>query len=249
MSSSCPLPRPRPLHVAAIALVVLLGTAPPAGAVPESGASDRVAATGAVLHRSALRVSLPLRAGASGPAGPTIPPVTEPSATASPDAAPSAAGSSASSEPVGAEDPAARWLWPVAAPHPVLRGFEPPEHAYGPGHRGIDIGASEGAQVHAVEGGVVRFAGMVAGRPVVSITHGDGLISTYEPVQASVKVGEQVTAGAAIGVLAASEHGGDHCAAGPCLHLGARRGDDDYADPEVLLGERGPSVLLPWDRG
>src|SRR5437773_11008570 len=31
------------------------------------------------------------------------------------------------------------YAWPVVGP--VIRGFEPPPNPYGPGHRGIDIGA------------------------------------------------------------------------------------------------------------
>src|SRR5690606_31066246 len=115
---------------------------------------------------------------------------------------------------------------------------EAPPHRYGPGHRGIDVSAPEGT-VRAVEAGTVRFAGSVAGRPVLSILHADGLISTYEPVTALVAEGDAVTAGQVVGQLWDGE---PHCASGPCLHLGARRGQD-YLDPLLLLGARGPSVL------
>ncbi|EWS81188.1 peptidase M23 [Brachybacterium phenoliresistens] len=135
-----------------------------------------------------------------------------------------------------------RWLWPVAPPHPVVRPFEAPAHRYAAGHRGIDISGADGT-VRAVEDGTVRFAGMVAGRPVLSILHGDGLVSTYEPVVASVAEGDPVTAGSVVGALWAE---GTHCPTGPCLHLGARRGED-YLDPLMLLGERGPSVLQPLE--
>lgn len=36
------------------------------------------------------------------------------------------------------------WAWPVAAPHPVVRGFEAPETTYSAGHRGIDVAAPAG---------------------------------------------------------------------------------------------------------
>lgn len=132
-----------------------------------------------------------------------------------------------------------RWKWPLDAPTLKAR-FDPPDHRYGAGHRGIDISGSS-TSVTAVEGGTVHFAGSVAGKPVVSIMHRDGLLSTYEPVAAAVSKGDTVSAGDVIGTLQAnSAHA--HCAG--CLHLGARRGDS-YIDPLPLLGARGPSVLYP----
>lgn len=144
------------------------------------------------------------------------------------------------------ETQAGRWAWPVPSPHPVLRHFDRPSHAYGPGHRGIDIGTAADAPVRAVEGGTVRFTGSVAGRGVVSVTHADGLISTYEPVRATVREGQRVQAGDVLGTVSADVGGGHHCGTMPCLHLGARYGQADYVDPELLLGAHGPSVLLPW---
>lgn len=140
--------------------------------------------------------------------------------------------------------PAARWQWPTPAPHEVAAPFEAPPHRYGPGHRGIDIRvAGEGAEIQAVEAGTVRFSGMVAGRGVVSVQHADGLISTYEPVAGSVEESQAVEAGDVLGTVTDGES--SHCSAEVCLHLGARR-DEDYLDPLLLLGGRGPSVLLPW---
>ena len=140
-----------------------------------------------------------------------------------------------------------RWLWPLAEPHPVVRAFEAPSSPYGPGHRGIDIGGSAGT-VRAVEDGTVHFAGTVAGRPVLSIRHRDGLLSTYEPVVAQVAVGEHVRAGHVIGHLDEAATSASHCAPELCLHLGARRGEQ-YLDPVLLLEGRGPSVLLPLAGG
>lgn len=148
--------------------------------------------------------------------------------------------------PASAEAP--RWQWPLAPPHRVLAPFEAPSHRYGPGHRGVDLEAPAGhAEVRAVEAGTVRFSGMVAGRGVVSVTHSDGLISTYEPVRGSLEEGAAVEAGTVLGTV---EGGADlaHCPEGTCLHLGARHGED-YLDPMLLLGARGPSVLLPWAGG
>ena len=147
--------------------------------------------------------------------------------------------------PAGAEG-SGRWQWPVPAPHPVLRAFEAPEHRYGSGHRGIDIGVGAGAEVLAVEAGTVHFAGTVAGRGVVSVRHADGLLSTYEPVTASVAAGDAVGAGSVLGTIEEVPGGLSHCPGSSCLHLGARSGED-YLDPLLLLGVRGPSVLVRWD--
>lgn len=148
--------------------------------------------------------------------------------------------------PARAEAPP--WQWPLPPPHQVIAPFDAPEHRYAPGHRGIDIAApAAGAAVRAVAPGTVRFSGMVAGRGVVSVAHPDGLISTYEPVAGTISAGEQVEAGTELGTLVGGS-GLSHCPGAVCLHLGARRGED-YMDPMLLLGGRGPSVLLPWAGG
>jgi len=90
--------------------------------------------------------------------------------------------------------------------------------------------------------GVVVFAGMVAGRPVVSIDHAGGLRTTYEPVDPTVAAGQQVARGSPVGTLLAGHHG---CAVTACLHWGLRRGET-YLDPLALLEV--PRVrLLPMD--
>ncbi|MDO5645342.1 MAG: peptidoglycan DD-metalloendopeptidase family protein [Dermabacter sp.] len=135
----------------------------------------------------------------------------------------------------------ALWQWPVEGAPELHARFEAPSHRYGPGHRGIDISGS-GPNISAVEAGTVHFAGVVAGKPVVSIAHADGLISTYEPVVADVATGDEVGRGQRIGTLQAdSPHA--HCRE-VCLHIGAKRGGD-YIDPLPLFGVRGPSVLYP----
>lgn len=118
---------------------------------------------------------------------------------------------------------------------PVVRGFDLPEQRWQPGHRGIDLGAAEGAEVRAAGDGIVHHVGVIAGRPVVSIRHDDALLTTYEPVRAVVRRGQHVTRGSVIGTL---ESGHAGCAT-PCLHWGARRGsghDAVYIDPRTLLG-------------
>jgi murein DD-endopeptidase MepM/ murein hydrolase activator NlpD len=100
-----------------------------------------------------------------------------------------------------------------------------------PGHRGVDLAAPEGSVVKAAGAGVVWFAGMVAGRPVVSVAHTNGTRTTYEPVEPLVRAGQEVRAGEAIGVVVAGHPG---CPAA-CLHWGLRRGNT-YLDPMALLG-------------
>jgi murein DD-endopeptidase MepM/ murein hydrolase activator NlpD len=158
---------------------------------------------------------------------------------------PPAAAGGMSGGPAAAESsPAAapRWAWPVDPPHRVTRPFEAPTTAYGPGHRGIDIAAEPGAQVRAPADGTVSFAGVVVDRPVVSIRHADGLVSSVEPVVPCVSAGDAVVAGQVIGALADQPR---HEPAGG-LHLGARL-HGEYVDPALLLAALRHAVLLPLD--
>src|SRR5215212_6863897 len=59
---------------------------------------------------------------------------------------------------------------PVAEPAPAV-----PPSPYAAGHRGVDLSGALRAPVLAAGNGIVVFAGMVAGRPVVSIDHAGGL--------------------------------------------------------------------------
>jgi len=117
-----------------------------------------------------------------------------------------------------------------------------PAGPYGAGHRGIDIrppsGAAAGAQVLAPADGVVHFAGFVVDRPVLSIEHAGGVLSSFEPVQTTLVAGDRVTRGQVIGTLLPG-----HCAS-PCLHLGVRV-DGSYVNPLLFLGGVGWSVLYP----
>ncbi|WP_445443854.1 murein hydrolase activator EnvC family protein [Clavibacter sp. km1a] len=127
-------------------------------------------------------------------------------------------------------------------PHTVMRPFEAPTTAYGPGHRGIDIAAEPGAEVRAPADGTVSFAGVVVDRPVVSIRHADGLVSSVEPVVPAVSAGDAVVAGQLIGTVAAEPR---HEPDGG-LHLGARL-HGEYVDPALLLAALRHAVLLPLD--
>ncbi|MFE9019302.1 murein hydrolase activator EnvC family protein [Streptomyces sp. NPDC007808] len=138
--------------------------------------------------------------------------------------------------------------WPVASRPSILRGWEPPASPYARGHRGIDLAAAGASPVRAVAAGRVSFAGRVAGKGVVSVeltgTGSPPLRTTYEPVRATVRKGDEVDAGQVVGTAEAT---GSHCA-GTCVHWGLRRGEA-YLDPLALLPpwllHRGPSRLLP----
>lgn len=127
----------------------------------------------------------------------------------------------------------------------------------------MDLAAPAGTPVMAPAASQVRFAGSVAGKPVVSLSHTGGLVTTYEPVIAAVTAGDQVRPGEVIGTLApghgqpegtgggaGGSHGtgaqplgmaDSHAAAGvhpagtPVLHWGARLGRDTYVNPLRLV--------------
>ena len=135
----------------------------------------------------------------------------------------------------------ALWSRPLAGEPAVTRPFDPPPTPYAAGHRGVDLAGTAGQPVLAAGDGVVAFAGLVAGRPVVSVDHPGGLRTTYEPVQPGVAAGQVVARGSPLGVLVPGHAG---CPAEACLHWGLRR-SETYLDPLSLL--RPPRVrLLPW---
>jgi len=135
-----------------------------------------------------------------------------------------------------------QWSWPLSPEPAVLRTFDPPDKPWLSGHRGVDVGpALDGATVTAPSDGVVTFAGVVVDRPVLTIDHGDGLRSSFEPVTSDLKPGDTVRKGQAIGSLDAG-----HCSATACLHWGVRRGED-YVNPLGFVEDLRPSILLPLD--
>lgn len=133
---------------------------------------------------------------------------------------------------------AARWVWPLGR-DVVSRAFERPADEYAAGHRGIDLPAALGERVVAPAAGVVVFAAVVVDRGVLTIRHGDGTVSSFEPITASVSAGTEVASGETVGRV--SE--GGHCGS-TCLHVGARV-DDVYVDPEPYFALRRRAVLVP----
>lgn len=184
-----------------------------------------LASVAAVLSSAVTSV-----AGWAGPVAPP-PPLAAPQAAVHPAAVP---------RPTVAPAPPGRWQWPLDPPPPVVRAFEPPAGPWGAGHRGIDLPSTVGAAVVAMAAGRVGVAGVVAGRGVVAIDHGQ-LTSTYLPVTPLVRVGEQVRAGQLIGFAQAV---GSHCPPLVCLHVGLKDGTG-YLDPLSVLPAPGIR-LKPW---
>jgi murein DD-endopeptidase MepM/ murein hydrolase activator NlpD len=146
-----------------------------------------------------------------------------------------AAWSSADTTSVAGELPSSRRYRPPTDA-PVLDPFRPPPEPWLAGNRGIEYATGPGAAIVAIGPGVVSFAGAVAGRLVVTVTHPDGLRSSYVGLGAiHVVVGHLVQGGQPVGT-----------AHGP-VHLGVRR-QDAYLDPALLWGSPvrgGRSVLVP----
>ena len=132
-----------------------------------------------------------------------------------------------------------RWLWPTDGGMQIVEPFRAPAHAFGAGHRGVDLAATAAAVIRAPSDGIVAFRGVVVDRPLLTIEHAGGLVSTFEPLQSSLKPGDAVSEGDLIGVTAS----GGHAAAGT-LHLGVRL-DGVYINPMLLFGGAPRSVLLP----
>ncbi len=135
----------------------------------------------------------------------------------------------------------------LPVPGEVLRDFEPPTSAYGPGHRGVDLAAQPGDRVGAAAAGRVAHAGPVAGTVWVSIDHADGIRTAYGPLRTpAVAAGQRVSAGQRLGVLAPGGHGHGHADEG--LHLSARRNGVHF-DPMTLFSHPGrPSLVGPGAR-
>jgi len=119
---------------------------------------------------------------------------------------------------------------PVSAP--IGDYFRAPATLYGSGNRGLEYATQPGAAVRASGDGIVAFAGVVAGRLVVSIMHLDGLRTTYSGLTAiEVHVGLFVQRGQRVG------------RSGNRLHFGVLAGPG-YLNPERLFQASAQPVRL-----
>ena len=144
-----------------------------------------------------------------------------------------------------------RWVPPIvdASQADIVNDFIPPQMPWLAAHRGLDL-RSAAPQVVAPAAGEVTFVGMVVDRQVLTIRHANGLLSSFEPVESELQVGDTVSQGQQLGELS---EGVSHCEV-QCVHWGVRKPDawrigsttrDLYIDPAFLLGWTEPSILWP----
>ena len=135
--------------------------------------------------------------------------------------------------------PAREGMWPLAPRPAIASQFRPAGIQMGCRTSRCGPGRARGPGCADLVGGHVTFAATLAGRGVVVVDHGS-VRTTYEPVSASVRVGQQVGRGARIGTL---QRAADHCFPQACLHWGLLQ-SETYLDPLSLVGA-GPIRLLP----
>lgn len=102
-------------------------------------------------------------------------------------------------------------------------------------HKGMDIGAPEGAPVGSAAAGTVTFAGEKGGYGnYIMVRHADGSETAYAHLsRIGVKVGDKVTSGQLIGAVGSTGN-----STGPHLHFELYR-DGKPVDPSGAMGARG----------
>ena len=119
---------------------------------------------------------------------------------------------------------AGRMPWPIASVH-LIASYRVGEHNWDAGHRGVDLAALPGTPLSSPLDGIVRFAGVVNDRPVISLLRADGVVVTLEPAVTELGVGAPVATGQVIGAVGL----GGHCDR-RCLHVGVIVAGE-YASP------------------
>lgn len=128
----------------------------------------------------------------------------------------------------------------------VVREYRQSETPYSTGHRGIDYEARLGQVVFAPANGKVHFVGKVVNRQLISLDHGQELLSAFEPVCSQLTEGDSVVSGQLIGEVCEGEASYDlHCEPSTCLHFSVRK-SGEYLSPLWFTGDLTPSRLLPW---
>ena len=101
------------------------------------------------------------------------------------------------------------------------------------------MAAPVGSMVRAPADGVVAFRGVVVDRPLITIDHGGGIVTTFEPLASTLTPGSVVHTGDEIGTVAV----GGHSPEGE-LHLGVRW-NDVYINPLLMFEKVPRAILLP----
>src|SRR4051794_160867 len=73
------------------------------------------------------------------------------------------------------------WSWPIEGLIQITSPYRQPDSDYTAGHRGIDLLAAGTSLALAPADGTIAFVGVVVDRPLVTIAHSSGLVSTLEP--------------------------------------------------------------------
>ncbi|OZG57068.1 peptidase, M23 family [Bifidobacterium tissieri] len=128
------------------------------------------------------------------------------------------------------------FVWPIESKSSpmIVRDFDNPAQPWLPGHRGVDLQVSYGVVVVAPSDGTLVFAGQVGGKNVLTIDHGNGLSTTYEPATTTLPVGTALRRGEQFGKV---DGHSDHCD-GQCLHWGLREGKQRYRNPEHAVRQQ-----------
>jgi murein DD-endopeptidase MepM/ murein hydrolase activator NlpD len=137
------------------------------------------------------------------------------------------------------------WQPPLNPPLQLINKYRQPNSDYSAGHRGVDYLARLDQSVLAPADGQVLFARPIYNRGVLSINHGNGILTEFEPVCSDFAVGELVFAGQEIGrICDADASYPGHCGNQLCMHFSVRQ-HGRYLSPLIFMGLANPSRLLP----
>ena len=128
----------------------------------------------------------------------------------------------------------------------VIHQYRQSETPYSAGHRGVDYEVVLGQGVFASANATVHFVGPVVNRQLISLSHDEQLLSSYEPVCSTLIEGTPVQRGELIGeVCEGDETYQPHCQSQTCLHFSIRK-NGEYLSPLWFTDELKSSRLLPW---
>ena len=131
---------------------------------------------------------------------------------------------------------------PFADPKPVINAYRQPNSDYSAGHRGVDFEVAIGTEILAPADGEIWYSGQLVNRPVLSLRHGDELLTEFEPACSTLVRGQKIKRGQPIGFSCAGDANyRQHCDS--CLHFSTRL-NGEYLSPMYLLGQLNPSRLL-----